>query len=431
MPQQQFPLIRALHLRLAKRLALGAFVVALLCGVITFAVEMEEVDTALSNLALQEAQAFAQSYPYPLQSADEERIAQALSDFLARQHASGKSHFLLAEVYDAQKDEVGQAGGELPDAVKSKIDTATHRFPKTEPSWYQKISFGDDVYVQVLTVLKSPDDRVRGYFEGVYEIPFDQMQAIQGRVSRAVLMVVLVVLMTTVVLYPIILSLHREQQALSKELLQANLDTLSVLGSAIAKRDSDTHSHNFRVALYSLGLGEALALPASALRELLKGAWLHDVGKIAISDTILLKPGKLDDDEFAVMKSHVGHGLEIVSHSSWLTEASEVVGGHHEKWDGGGYPQGLVGEAIPLNARIFALADVFDALTSQRPYKKPLSCSEALDIMEKGRGSHFDPNLFDLFARVVPSMYDEFGGREDDAARDLLRLRGRQYFFSD
>ena len=120
------------------------------------------------------------------------------------------------------------------------------------------------------------------------------------------------------------------------------------------------------------------------IRILIKGAFLHDVGKIGIRDNILLKPGRLDEEEFEEMKRHVNHGLDIISKSAWLNEASAVVGSHHEKYEGNGYPAGLKGEAIPVLARIFAIADVFDALTSHRPYKKPLSYEETIDILMKG-----------------------------------------------
>jgi putative nucleotidyltransferase with HDIG domain len=135
-----------------------------------------------------------------------------------------------------------------------------------------------------------------------------------------------------------------------------------------------------------------------------KGALLHDVGKLAVPDHILGKPGPLTPEERTEMEQHVGYGLEIVSQSHFLQEAALVVGGHHEHYDGTGYPSGLKGEAIPREGRLFALVDVFDALTSVRVYKLALGIEEALAIMAGGRGAHFDPALFDRFQEMARDL---------------------------
>lgn len=163
-------------------------------------------------------------------------------------------------------------------------------------------------------------------------------------------------------------------------LIEANVEMLEVLGSAIAKRDSDTSVHNYRVTLLALAVAEAHGLNRGQLQALVKGSFLHDVGKIAISDTILLKPGRLEPAEFETMKTHVLHGTDIVSRYAWLGDALDIVRHHHERIDGRGYPDGLSGDRIPVSARIFAIADVFDALTSVRPYKKALSPSRMPEV---------------------------------------------------
>ena len=203
---------------------------------------------------------------------------------------------------------------------------------------------------------------------------------------------------------------------------------MQVLGGAIAKRDSDTDAHNYRVTVYSVALAEAVALPRDQIQSLIKGALLHDVGKLGIRDNVLLKPGKLDAEEFTVMKTHVEHGLDITARATWLADAQDVVGGHHEKFDGAGYPRGLAGDDIPINARIFAIADVFDALTSKRPYKEPLSFDATMEILDQGRGSHFDPDLLDSFAGIAADLYAEYGGQDDDRARRRLDSLSHNYF---
>jgi HD-GYP domain-containing protein (c-di-GMP phosphodiesterase class II) len=212
-------------------------------------------------------------------------------------------------------------------------------------------------------------------------------------------------------------------------LLDANVEMLEVLGSAIAKRDSDTSVHNYRVTLLSLAIAEAAGLDRPALQSLVKGSFLHDIGKIAISDSILLKPGRLDQAEFEAMKTHVLHGTDIVSRYAWLADSLDIVRHHHERVNGGGYPDGLAGAAIPLSARIFAIADVFDALTSVRPYKKALSFDEAMKTMATDRGTHFDPELFDLFAKLAPALYERISRASTDSLIDELRKQMRGLFF--
>ena len=238
----------------------------------------------------------------------------------------------------------------------------------------------------------------------------------------------LIVLATALLLYPVILTLMRRLAHYSEGLLAANLEILEVLGSAIAKRDSDTDAHNYRVTLYSLRLAEAAGLDAERTRALIKGAFLHDVGKIGIRDHILHKPARLDADEFRVMQTHVNHGLDIVHRSRWLADAEDVVGSHHEKFDGSGYPRQIAGAAIPAEARIFAIADVFDALTSRRPYKEPLSFDETMKILETGRGQHFDPVLLDHFGAIARALYDSYCGRDDDGLRDEVRTVVGRFF---
>ena len=229
--------------------------------------------------------------------------------------------------------------------------------------------------------------------------------------------------------YPTVLLLQRDIIKKNKALSKTNIDILNLLGGAIAKRDSDTHVHNFRVTLYALLLGESLKLTKRELKSLIKGAFLHDVGKIGISDTILLKPVKLTDDEFEVMKQHVRFGEEIIINSEQLNDGKNIVLYHHEKYDGSGYLKGLKGEEIPLNARIFAIADVFDALTSKRPYKEPFTYEKSKEIMHKDSGTHFDPKLIILFFEIVHDLYKRISSDEDEEdLKNLLNEKIFQYF---
>jgi len=268
-----------------------------------------------------------------------------------------------------------------------------------------------------------------GSLNGIFAFSDAAIADFRLRGVRAMAGVVLVVLLTAAVVYPIVRRLTGRVTEFSIRLLDANLETLALLGSAIAKRDSDTNAHNFRVTIYSVRLAEAAGLPPPIIRSLIKGAFLHDVGKIGVPDRILLKPGKLDDAEFTIMKTHVEHGREIVSRSRWLEDALDVVYAHHEQMEGRGYPRGLAGSDIPVTARIFAIADVFDALTSRRPYKEPWPFEKAMEILAEGRGTHFDSALLDAFGRIARPLYDRFGNSDEVPDAELKAIV--QFYFDE
>ena len=177
--------------------------------------------------------------------------------------------------------------------------------------------------------------------------------------------------------------------------------TLKALVQALETRDSETHGHSERVVTFSLRLGHELGLDKAALRTLELGALLHDIGKIGVPDAILRKPAALTPEEWDKMKLHPQHGQKILRHIPFLEGAAQLVAQHHEKWDGSGYPYGLRGEDIDLNARIFAVADAFDAMISDRVYRRGRSYEDALAELEKHAGTQFDPLVVAAF-RVVP-----------------------------
>ncbi|MEI6972824.1 MAG: HD-GYP domain-containing protein, partial [bacterium] len=242
------------------------------------------------------------------------------------------------------------------------------------------------------------------------------------------ILVVLVIFVTSLALHPLIIRLNRKLVDYSNNLALTNIGMLKVLGSAIAKRDSDTNIHNYRVTLYSVKIGERMGLSPAAMQGLIKGAFLHDLGKIATPDAILHKPGKLTDEEFRIMKTHVQHGEDIVSGYDWLKDAQDVVRCHHEKFDGSGYPASLTGGNIPLNARIFSVADVFDALTSKRPYKEPFSFDTSVKILRESMGSHFDPEVAQLFLDHAVAMHAEICNDDEVLLHGKLETSIGKYF---
>jgi len=286
-------------------------------------------------------------------------------------------------------------------------------------------------YLEINQPLRDAQNRVMYDVQGFFDIVGPEENTLLASMARAVAIATGTVLLTSLLLYPVILRLVSRVTRLTRRLLDANLEALQVLGSTIAKRDSDTDEHNFRVTLYSVRLAEALKLDDHQIRLLIKGAFLHDVGKIGIRDNILLKPGKLEPAEFEEMKLHVAHGIDIISRSHWMNEAKPVVACHHEKVDGSGYPAGLKGDEIPLLARIFALTDVFDALTSERPYKKAFSYEEAIATLRFGSGTQFDQRILEIFLTISHPLFDLFADREDGAARREVEKIIERYYGAD
>lgn len=192
------------------------------------------------------------------------------------------------------------------------------------------------------------------------------------------------------------------------ELRRTRLQVIQRLGRASEYKDNETGTHILRMSHYSKIMALAYGLTETAADNLLHAAPMHDIGKIGIPDSIMLKPGKLTDEEFTIMKTHPEIGAEILgdSDSDLIALAKTVSLTHHEKWDGTGYPNGLNGEDIPLEGRIVAIADVFDALTSKRPYKDAWPVQEAVDFIHAQSGKHFDPALVALFKGCLPEILE-------------------------
>jgi putative two-component system response regulator len=201
----------------------------------------------------------------------------------------------------------------------------------------------------------------------------------------------------------------------TEQLRDAQLEIITRLAQAAESRDSDTGQHIHRIGYLCECLALQVGFEAAQARMLRHASALHDVGKIAIPDYILRKPGGLDDDEWVIMRSHAASGADILagSTSPLIQMAETIARTHHERWDGSGYPSGLKGEEIPLVGRICAVCDVFDALGSRRPYKEPWAPSRVLEEIAHGSGSHFDPELVAAFLAIAAEL---------DADTELTRL---------
>jgi putative nucleotidyltransferase with HDIG domain len=192
--------------------------------------------------------------------------------------------------------------------------------------------------------------------------------------------------------------------------------TLEAMGDALDLRDQETEGHSKRVTAYAITLAQAMGLDSEQLRIIARGAFLHDIGKIATPDRILLKPGRLTPEEMTIMKQHCERGYEIVRKIPFLREAAEIVYAHQEQFNGNGYPRGLRGEEIPLGARIFAIADTLDAMTSDRPYRRAISFAAAKEEIVRCAGSQFDPQIVELFLAIPHKTWHELRSATEKSA---------------
>lgn len=182
--------------------------------------------------------------------------------------------------------------------------------------------------------------------------------------------------------------------------------TLEALGAALDLRDAETEGHSKRVTAYTVAIARKIGLPVDRIKVIARGAFLHDVGKMAIPDAILRKPGKLNEAEMAIMREHSFRGYEMLRKIPFLQEAAEIVYSHQEKWDGTGYPRALRGEEIPLGARIFAVADTLDAMCSDRPYRSALPFSAAREEIIRWSGRQFDPKVVETFLSMPEAIWE-------------------------
>lgn len=428
----------SLHRLLVRRLLGMTAVICALFAMATYAQLYTQYDDAIIENSVRGAEDFrvlilpqldAPGRPNP------DRIQAVLDSLSGGAKRPGLGFTASVLVLDRDSRILAQrAATSYPLAAEVAAYLAAHRFSFRPGEAVQSralVSIGGKPHVHMAVSLPDSRGRVAAYAESVYAVSQKVQDDIARGMAGTVALVVVVVLSTTLLLYPVIIRLLRRATALSVHLQEANLETLRVLGSAIAKRDSDTDRHNYRVTIYTARLAEALGLSGAAIRSLIKGAMLHDVGKIGIRDAVLLKKGTLTDPEFREMQSHVQHGRDIVAQARWLSDAVDVISGHHEYYDGSGYDRGLAGAEIPLAARLFAVVDVFDALTSRRPYKEAYGFDEAMRLLEIGRGTHFDPGVLDVFRGIARELFETTSRSSEAELKDCLQQLFETYFTGD
>ena len=416
--------LRHIHHDLVVRIAAAALFLGLLAGGGAYLIESRRVEAsarAMVETAVRHFQApVMQMLDRGLRNDDHREVEELFR----------WSNLVGLRVHDANGETIYEAWGTLPESTRAQLRTLPATPLAVATDWHEWLTIGTDKLIRQKVRLLDRHSRQTDYLEGFYRIEAATLDEWRKRIVGTVTMAILTVLATAAVLYPVLRGLLRHATDLSSRLMTSNLSLLTSLGSAVAKRDSDTDAHNYRVALCAIALAEAMGLPDDEIAHLIVGAFLHDVGKIGIPDAILLKPGRLTADEFEIMKTHTLHGLDIVAGNSWMQRAADVIRHHHEKFDGSGYPDGQAGVAIPRIARLFAVVDVFDALVSARPYKAPMPPETALAILERDAGKHFDPAMVRIFKTIARRLHGELSATYEADLHRRLQAAIDEYFFA-
>jgi putative nucleotidyltransferase with HDIG domain len=388
--------------------------VSLAGGGLFFYLEMKRVDSSIIALAANEADTFSLQIPV----LTDQFSLLGMDGWRNRALSYAQQYFAITILYNRS--------GELLTKVVNR--QYYRHFPLDGRRHFARMTVDGKVVVQMLVPIAREHIPFYGYLAGVFVVDQATIERLNSDLFRSVINILFAIILTTVALYPIIVSLNKDVINFSTQLLHANIEMAAALGAAVAIRDSKTSTHNYRVTLYAICLGETVGLTSEDMRRLILGAFLHDIGKIGISDTILLKPGPLEAEECMTMRTHVELGLQIIRTSEWLSAGQEVVANHHEMFNGKGYPGGLYGTEIPLIARIFSIVDVFDALSSDRPYKKALPLAQCIDLLRKEAGGHFEPELVDRFTEIATDIYTRLLTMDESAMMDWLGKKSLFYF---
>lgn len=416
--------MQAYSRQLALRIAAVSLAVAALAGVAAGLIAQDRGENTLVAQMVDDTQRLLRQEPYRPEGVQATRNAQAAAQALAA------AHYDIAQLYTAGGLLMAEQFSAAGRALEQEMPTASGKGARgyTQPWFERRWLPGRRPLLRVFIPLRDEQQLLTGYFEGARLVPPAQQERLAADARRVGWLTALAVLLGGAALFPVLRQLNAASLRRQRELLESHIAMMEALGRAIARCDSDSDSHNYRVAWISATLAEAVGLHGTRMQELIVGSFLHDVGKIGIPDHILLKPGPLSEEEMRVMRTHVGIGEDIVAGAGWLGGGQAVVAGHHEKWDGTGYPRGQAGTDIPLVARIFAIADVFDNLCSRRPYKEPLPLAQALQVLHEGAGKHFDPHLVQVFTRQAEAIYRTVTEAGQEQLQQLLERMVRKHF---
>ncbi|MCK4737157.1 MAG: HD-GYP domain-containing protein [Sulfurimonas sp.] len=411
-----------------KRATFAILFISLLSSVVIYFYQQHAFFTSLANEIKINVDRGLEKYNNNLKLSSQEMLKNDVKTFMS------ELGFISIEIYDNEKGEFYSFFSdeeEFKDKMQLLLDhdkNLDHNFPTAGEINYDYFELSQDKYFLQIFYPLYKSNKILGYIEGITYIEPLAVNRFKSGIYATIVTVISTIIIFSLMIFPLIYFAYKKLDKSRIELLLSNLMAIHTLGNAIALRDSDTDEHNYRVALYAIKLAQAIKLDKEEMKKLIIGAFLHDVGKIGISDNILLKNDKLDEDEFKIMQEHVVKGIEIIKGNDWLESSKDVILYHHEKYDGSGYPNKIIGDDIPLTARIFSISDVFDALTSKRPYKEPFSYEKTMKILEDGRAIHFDPDMLDEFFKISEELYLNIKSKSKNLLENELDTLIKKYF---
>lgn len=414
-----------------KRALFSMFFISILSSVSIYYFQQYNFYTSLANEIKVHVDKGMKSYNQNLKLSSQEKLEEDVKSFMR------KLGFISIEIYDDKKveffsfDAKGKRFEEQIKLIEQHDEYLVHNFPESKKMSQNFFEVEHKQhFLQVFYPLYK-GDKLLGYIEGIKYVEPIVVNRFKRGIVATIVTVILTITIFSLVIFPLIYFAYKKINQNRLDLLSSNIMTINTLGNAIALRDSDTNEHNYRVTLYSIKLAEQIELDKEYIKKLIVGAFLHDVGKIGIPDGILLKNGKLTSEEFEIMKEHVLKGIQLVQGNPWLENSKDVILCHHEKYDGTGYPNQIKGDDIPIIARIFSIVDVFDALTSKRPYKEPFSYDKTMQILNDSSGTHFDKKLLSEFENISNKLYTNRKSKTKEQLKDELDSLIKKYFLEN
>ena len=414
---------KEIHLRLIKRLFTAWFIAVVIGLAGVSSVEYKNLGGYLINSAVKESSAFALLLTSYQEKPDEDHLVE-----LRKMAGSAleQTSFILINLLSASEERLLNVSLSSADAAAKAFDEKGMTIIAGKHADGGWIIANKRIYNKVAIPIFASDEDLTGYLTGIYLVSLKESQVIINRFALSFMICITAITLCALLCYVGFLFLNNHLIRSIGELNRTNIFLVRKLGSALAKSSNQEEGHSSRVLLYAMKLAEKVQLPVDQRRTLIQGVFLHDLGMLPISPTTLLKEGELSKEEIKQIDQHPREGAELIKKFRWLRNAEKIIRYHHEKYDGTGYPDGVKHEKIPMVARIFSIADTFDALTTPRPYRDPLPLEESLAVLEQETGLQFDPVLLSAFLEIAPHLQETIASRNSkELEKEVDRLLKR------
>ena len=393
---------KEIHLRLLKRAVIGWLIALIISLLIVLLLEYRYLGRNLLVSAAKESAVFASIISIQ-QKNPEDFTPETLKKMVG--YSLDQTSFIMVELLDAMQSElISFSTSSATSAAERFTQKGVQLLPsdRIDGSW---LLLNKRIYQKVIIPLYDANENRVGYIRGIYLVSLTDTKHIITRFVLSSLLCLAAVTVCSVFCYFGYLFMNNHLIRSIGELNRTTLFLIKKLGESLAKSDRKDRNHNYRTLIYAMTLAETAKLSLEQKRTLIHGVFLHDLGMLPTSTDILHKEDELDEEAFKEISQHPKLGGNLVRKFRWLRNAEQVIRFHHEKYDGSGYPDGARHEKIPMIARVFSIADAFDALTSDRPYQDARSLEESLDALEMETGTQFDPVLLASFLEIAPELH--------------------------